>query len=93
MGIYRLMLNLWCKGKTKYIPITGLKANRVVRRQGFHIFLNSGIQQFLFAHRLCGLVVRVPGYRCRGPGSIPGATDFQRSSGSETRSPQPREYN
>jgi hypothetical protein len=25
---------------------------------------------------LCGLVVRVPGYRCRGPGSIPGATRF-----------------
>jgi hypothetical protein len=25
---------------------------------------------------LCGLVVRVPGYRFRGPGSIPGATTF-----------------
>jgi hypothetical protein len=25
---------------------------------------------------LCGLVVRVPGYRSRGPGSIPGATGF-----------------
>jgi hypothetical protein len=25
---------------------------------------------------LCGLVVRVPGYRFRGPGSIPGATRF-----------------
>jgi hypothetical protein len=25
---------------------------------------------------LCGLVVRVPGYRFRGPGSISGATDF-----------------
>jgi hypothetical protein len=24
--------------------------------------------------RLCGLVVRVPGYRSRGPGSIPGTT-------------------
>jgi hypothetical protein len=24
--------------------------------------------------RLCGLVVRVPAYRPRGPGSIPGAT-------------------
>jgi hypothetical protein len=24
--------------------------------------------------RLCGLVVRVPGYRSRDPGSIPGAT-------------------
>jgi hypothetical protein len=27
-------------------------------------------------HRLCGLVVRVPGYRSRGPGSIPDATTF-----------------
>jgi hypothetical protein len=26
--------------------------------------------------RLCGLVVRVPGCRSRGPGSIPGATRF-----------------
>jgi hypothetical protein len=26
--------------------------------------------------RLCGLVVRVPGYRSRGPGSISGATRF-----------------
>jgi hypothetical protein len=25
---------------------------------------------------LCGLVVSVPGYRFRGPGSIPGATRF-----------------
>jgi hypothetical protein len=25
---------------------------------------------------LCGPVVRVPGYRYRGPGSIPGATRF-----------------
>jgi hypothetical protein len=38
--------------------------------------------------RLCGLVVRVPGYRFRGSGSIPGAT---RLSG--TGSTQPREYN
>jgi hypothetical protein len=26
--------------------------------------------------RLCGLVVKVPGYRSTGPGSIPGATRF-----------------
>jgi hypothetical protein len=26
--------------------------------------------------RVCGLVVRVPSYRSRGPGSIPGATRF-----------------
>jgi hypothetical protein len=27
-------------------------------------------------YRLCGLVVRVSGYRSRGPGSIPGTTTF-----------------
>jgi hypothetical protein len=29
-----------------------------------------------FVDHLCVLVVRVPGYRCRGTGSIPGATRF-----------------
>jgi hypothetical protein len=28
----------------------------------------------LFEDRLCGLVVRFPGYKYRGPGSIPGTT-------------------
>jgi hypothetical protein len=40
-----------------------------------------------------GLVVRVPGYRSRGLGSIPSLPDFLRSSGSETGSIQPHEYN
>jgi hypothetical protein len=44
--------------------------------------------------RLCALVVRVPGYRSRGPGSIsPALPDFLRSSGSVTGSTQPREWN
>jgi hypothetical protein len=43
--------------------------------------------------RLFGLLVRVPGYRSRGPGSIPGATRFLRSCGSGTVSTQPLEYN
>jgi hypothetical protein len=30
----------------------------------------------LYRDRLCGLVVRVPGYRFRGPGSILGTTRF-----------------
>jgi hypothetical protein len=34
----------------------------------------SFIAEFNRAHLLCGLVVIVPGYRSRGPGSIPGAT-------------------
>jgi hypothetical protein len=33
-------------------------------------------QKYVISYRLCGLVVRVSGYRSRGPGSIPGATIF-----------------
>jgi hypothetical protein len=32
------------------------------------------ILSFSYAHSICGLVVRVPGNRSRGPGSIPRAT-------------------
>jgi hypothetical protein len=42
--------------------------------------------------RLCGLVARVPGYRSRGPGSIPELPDFL-SSGSGMGSTQSRDYN
>jgi hypothetical protein len=41
---------------------------------------------------LCGLVVRVLGYRSGGPGSISGTTGKKNSSGSGTGSTQPREY-
>jgi hypothetical protein len=40
---------------------------------------------------LCGLVVRVLGYRSGGPGSIPDTTR-KKISGSRTGSTQPREY-
>jgi hypothetical protein len=52
-----------------------------------------------FHYRLCGLVVRVLGYRFGGPGSIPGTIRFsdkkkmKTNSGSGTGFPQPREYN
>jgi hypothetical protein len=36
---------------------------------------NPTIKQIVI-DRLCDLVVWVPGYRSRGPGSIPGATRF-----------------
>jgi hypothetical protein len=41
---------------------------------------------------LCGLVVTAPGYRSRGPGSIPGSTRFLRSSGSGTGPTESSEY-
>jgi hypothetical protein len=38
---------------------------------------NNSISFFhISTDRLYGLVVRVPGYRSRGPGSIPGSTRF-----------------
>jgi hypothetical protein len=43
-------------------------------------------------YRICGLVVRVLGYRSGGPGSIPDTTR-KKSGGSGTESTQPREYN
>jgi hypothetical protein len=45
--------------------------------------------------RLCGLVVRVLGYRSGGPGSIFDSWHYQKKncSGSGTGSTQPREYN
>jgi hypothetical protein len=53
-----------------------------------------------YTERLCGLVVRVLGYRFGGPGSIPGTTRLsggkkkrKTSSGSGTGSTQPCEYN
>jgi hypothetical protein len=42
---------------------------------------------------LCGLVVRVPGYRSGGPGFDSRALQEIKSSGSGTGSTQPREYN
>jgi hypothetical protein len=40
------------------------------------LFLEEFSTTILICDRLCGLVVRVPGYRSRGPGSIPGANRF-----------------
>jgi hypothetical protein len=42
--------------------------------------------------RLCGLVVRVLGYRSGGPGSIPGTNRKKKFSGSGTGCTKPREY-
>jgi hypothetical protein len=43
--------------------------------------------------RLCGLVVRVPCYRFRGPCSIPGSTKCSAKYWVWNESTQPREYN
>jgi hypothetical protein len=44
--------------------------------QGEEIHRRLSAQYGNSADRFCGLVVRVPGYRSRGSGSIPRATKF-----------------
>jgi hypothetical protein len=57
-----------------------------------HIYVSSLKKRFsIINDHLCGLVVRVPGYRSRGPGSIPALQDSL-SSESGTGSTQPHEY-
>jgi hypothetical protein len=41
----------------------------------------------MFRDRLCGLVVRVPGYRSGGPGSIPGTTRIKKKVAGLERGP------
>jgi hypothetical protein len=62
------------------------------------IFITEHVRSFPFnsrgncgVDRLCGLVVRVLGYRSGGPGSIPGTTR-KKCSGSGMWCTQPREY-
>jgi hypothetical protein len=53
------------------------------------------INYIVFQHladRLCGLVVRVLGYRSGGPGSIPGTNRKKNLVGLELWCTQPREY-
>jgi hypothetical protein len=58
----------------------------------FHVSLLPSV--CIFGDRLCGLVVRVLDYRCRGPGFDSRALQRKKeSSGSGTGCTQPREYN
>jgi hypothetical protein len=42
----------------------------------FEVYLRGPLSLVSTIDRLCGLVVRVPGYRSRDPASIPGTTRF-----------------
>jgi hypothetical protein len=43
---------------------------------GVRSHTNYILNFMIYSDRLCGLLVRVPGYRYRGAGSIPGAIRF-----------------
>jgi hypothetical protein len=71
----------------------------LVRNDKYASKLRIKLPFCLTEERLCGLVVRVLGYRSGGPGSIPGTTRFsggrgeENSSGSGTGCTQSLEYN
>jgi hypothetical protein len=77
----------WKMNRKIYKQILFVNLSGFFRSTDSDYFLNF----LIISSCLYGLVVRVPGYRSRGPGSI--ARDFLRSSGSGTGSTQPREYN
>jgi hypothetical protein len=79
--------------------IQELEVNRKVirNRQNIAVFVNNFFLSMVDDNinnnpSLCGLVLRVLGYRSGGPGSIPGTTR-KKSSGSGTGSTQPHKYN
>jgi hypothetical protein len=47
---------------------------RMIERETMKYKIYTGLNNVW--DRLCGLAVRVPGYRSKGPGSIPGTTRF-----------------
>jgi hypothetical protein len=66
----------WCRLDVILANIVGIF--RVLSEGASFISRKKEISDVMsnMADRLCGLVVRVPGYRSRGPGSIPGSTKF-----------------
>jgi hypothetical protein len=86
---------LWKLGSKQYHSFTlqvhctnGFAASYVCYFYGY--FYRARVRRI---ERLCGLVVRVPGYRNqRTRVRLPALPDFLRSSGSGTGSTQPREY-
>jgi hypothetical protein len=44
--------------------------------QEFDYFSDAAVVVIVIITSLCGLVVRITGYRSRGPGSTPGTTRF-----------------
>jgi hypothetical protein len=86
-----------CKINTLRMSATFRVYGRLMKQAVSLLGATSGakplyVSLYTVGDRLCGLVVRVPGYISEGPDSIPGTTR-KKSSGSGTGSTQPREYN
>jgi hypothetical protein len=90
-----IFISLYCTHVTKSFgpwgPFSGehYRFWQRIRYLGWLYILSLVI---VYNDRLCGLVIRVLGYRSGSPGSIPGTTR-KKSSGSRTGSTQPSEYN
>jgi hypothetical protein len=92
--------NLFLWGKERPVRISSPSVSRLSRKCGILDCSHPCDPQrpatvivfYTFYFCLCGVVVRVLGYRSGGPGSNPG-TARKKSSGSGTGSTQSREYN
>jgi hypothetical protein len=92
-----LLSNIYIKNSNIHKAVNGFYIHSgnhfrdsVVIRSG--VLRLKNIRPFVLSDRLCGLVVRVLGYRSGDPVSIPGTTRKKNGSGSGTGSTQPREY-
>jgi hypothetical protein len=59
----------------KCFPESDASRNDILR---FHLIIFPSLNVYGLIDHFCGLVVRVPGYRSRCPGSILGATRFSK---------------
>jgi hypothetical protein len=73
---------MWQGRKANYSPHPVPRLRTVQLHIQFSIpFYNTALKYLstrTIEDRLCGIVVRDPGYRYRVPGSIPGATTFSK---------------
>jgi hypothetical protein len=81
LWIRRLLTVFWNVVPCSLVCVAKLWDYETTRPKRYSMFLNlqyhSKLDKIISQNdRLCGLVVRVPWYRSRGPGSIPGATRF-----------------
>jgi hypothetical protein len=57
-------------------PCSSLISTRQCGSVNWYLFCVHFLKDIYCFNRLCGLVVRVPGFRSRGSGSVPGAARF-----------------